>query len=173
VKKHLKSHWKVHEEHAKGVSLTDIPAYPFSSVAVNLHAKTGVHFDFNDQHICLVMSSGKWKGGQLLFGGVNLILDLAESECVAFDSSAIAHFNMPLTAEEGQSRHTIVLHSDRRLDVKGNGWTDRFRLFKLERKFQERVAQQIENEKKERGKGKGKEKEKETVVEEANDLDES
>jgi hypothetical protein len=102
----------------------DLLTQPFSSVAVNWNARTGIHFDYGDFGLCVVIALGDFQGGHLCLRGVNIAVELKRGEVLVFDSNVVPHFNL---SKEG-ARHSLVFYMDKSLKKwleVGNGWTDK------------------------------------------------
>jgi hypothetical protein len=112
------------ERHRQAVlkaASTDLPAAPFSNVAINWRAKTGIHHDFNDLGLCVIIALGEFTDFGVCLGGMNTVFELQHGQVLVFDSRSTPHFNRDGSGD----RHSIVLHTNRHLEkwsFPGLGW---------------------------------------------------
>lgn len=86
------------------------PAYPFTSIVINLNCATKVHRDVKDFAFCLVLvlSDNDCQGGDLCFVEPGIRLQLRSGDIVLFRSSEFTHYNMHFKG----IRASVVLHTD-------------------------------------------------------------
>lgn len=94
----------------------DLLSYPFTNLVVNLGAETNGHIDSQDDELCVTLPFGCWKGGELSFYELGIVLELRPGDVVIFPSNRITHFNLWMEGFRG----SIVLSTDSRM----KGWID-------------------------------------------------
>ena len=97
------------------------PVFPFGGLMINMNVVTRVHRDEEDLSLCFILEISDCEGGELCLMEPGLVIELKNSDGVAFCSNKITHFNLDYKG----SCASFVFHSDRaRLAwcKDGNGW---------------------------------------------------
>lgn len=118
------------EEHKKLQAYIDClplkdkaPSEPFAGLVYNLNVSTGIHRDWNDDTICVVVVISDCEGGDLLLVEPGLALSLQNGDAVIFKSADISHLNEHFKG----LRASIVFHSDKEARAwveSRNGWKE-------------------------------------------------
>lgn len=76
------------------------PCYPFSGFVLNFGVMTDPHID-DDLEICVVITFGKFTGGELALYEGKLLLELDGFSICIFPSDKFTHFNLPYEGQRG------------------------------------------------------------------------
>ncbi|CAG8446556.1 10837_t:CDS:10 [Acaulospora colombiana] len=81
----------------------------FPTVAVNYNIICQFHRDMKDHRnsLCVVCPLGKFKGGELVFPELKLVVHVKQGQAVAFRSNLLIHGNLPIVAG---TRHSVVFY---------------------------------------------------------------
>jgi hypothetical protein len=81
----------------------------FPSAAINFNVICQFHRDMKDHRntLCVVCPLGKFKGGELTFPELKLVIHVKQGQAVAFRSNLLVHGNLPIIAGV---RHSAVFY---------------------------------------------------------------
>ncbi|KAJ7587073.1 hypothetical protein C8J56DRAFT_890976 [Mycena floridula] len=92
---------------------TSSAARPFTGYIININVTTDGHLDINDRDLCVVVPFAEWKGGQIVFYQLGLVVDLGPLDIIIFPSNRITHFNLRHWGKRG----SVVASTDKGFDA--------------------------------------------------------
>jgi hypothetical protein len=77
------------------------PCHPFAGFVINFGVATDAHIDKEDLYVCVVITFGDFRGGQLGLYEAKILLEMEGFHICFFPSDRFTHFNFPFQGQRG------------------------------------------------------------------------